>query len=338
MSKRITNATIINAIRIHFELQGKRLTNLDKLSRPKLNAIITKYNLNLDELIIQADEIKKEEEIETQKEKEKQQLIDIENKKKEAIKEKEEEDRWNTLSTEDKEKVKQYAYDNYVKYILENNKKSIALTDAMEKDFRQRGIDVTRTSNDIICVKGINVVGGYYTDNIQTKEEYLSHSKYGDKFIYHHYNNEKFIIELFEIEMIKQGWIKEEDGEYYKTIIIEKKIKRKDTTTNANANANLVEFKFGRLLGRLENNSEWDFETFIENVNYYKNDLDLDIEMVEKLCELYCSDIFVINYKNRKVVVVSDTIIGIVYYCETNKVVKTLDYDEYDEDEIMELI
>ena len=66
MSKRITNATIINAIRIHFELQGKRLTNLDKLSRPKLDAIITKYNLNLDELIIQADEIKKEEEIETQ--------------------------------------------------------------------------------------------------------------------------------------------------------------------------------------------------------------------------------------------------------------------------------
>jgi len=258
MSKRITNATIINAIRIHFELQGKRLTNLDKLSRPKLDAIITKYNLNLDELIIQADEIKKEEEIETKKEKEKQALIDIENKKKEAIKEKEEEDRWNTLSTEDKERVKQYAYDNYVKHILENNKESIALTDAMEKDFRQRGIDVTRTSNDIICVKGINVVGGYYTYNIQTKEEYLSNSKHGDKFIYHHHNNEKLIIELFEIEMIKQGWVKELDGEYYKTIIIEKKIRRKD--------------------------------------------------------------------------------IGIVYYCEIDKVVKSLDRDEYDEDEIMELI
>jgi hypothetical protein len=103
-------------------------------------------------------------------------------------------------------------------------------------------------------------------------------------------------------------------------------------------NTNSVDYKFGRLYGRLENNSDWDFETFIEKVNEYKNDLELDIELLSDLCELYCSDIFVINYKNRKVVVVSDTIIGIVYYCQTDKKVKELDYDEYDEDEIMELL
>ena len=105
-----------------------------------------------------------------------------------------------------------------------------------------------------------------------------------------------------------------------------------------NSNARSTELKFGRLLGRLKNNSDWDFETFIENINDYKKDLDLDIDMLSDICELYCSDIFVINYKNRKVVVVGDTTIGIVYYCETNKVVKSLDCDEYDEDEIMELI
>jgi hypothetical protein len=105
-----------------------------------------------------------------------------------------------------------------------------------------------------------------------------------------------------------------------------------------NSNTHSTELKFGRLLGRLENNSDWDFETFIENINDYKKDLDLDIDMLSDICELYCSDIFVINYKNRKVVVVSDTIIGIVYYCQTDKKVKSLDRDEYDEDEIMELL
>jgi hypothetical protein len=97
---------------------------------------------------------------------------------------------------------------------------------------------------------------------------------------------------------------------------------------------------YEKMISLLKGNEDWDFETFIQKLNRYRKvfDLDLDIEMLANLCNLYCSDIFVINYKNRKVVVVSNTIIGIVYYCETNKVVKSLDYDEYDEDEIMELI
>jgi len=110
-------------------------------------------------------------------------------------------------------------------------------------------------------------------------------------------------------------------------------------------NANSVELerlkeRYERMLDLLKRNENWDFETFIQLLNRYRKAfrLELDIEMLSELCKRYCSDIFVINYKNRKVVVVGDTIIGIVYYCQTDKKVKSLDRDEYDENEIMELI
>ena len=105
-------------------------------------------------------------------------------------------------------------------------------------------------------------------------------------------------------------------------------------------NTQSVEFKFGRLLGRLENNLEnnndLDFETFIEKVNDYKNDLELDNDMLFDICNLFYGEITIVNYKNRKVVVglVYD-VRDVVYYCKTDKKVKHLDYDD---DEIMELI
>ena len=101
-------------------------------------------------------------------------------------------------------------------------------------------------------------------------------------------------------------------------------------------NTQSVEFKFGRLLGRLENNNDWDFETFIEKVNDYKNNLELDNDMLFDICNLFYGEITIVNYKNRKVVVclVCD-VRDVVYYCKTDKKVKHLDYDD---DEIMELI
>jgi hypothetical protein len=66
----------------------------------------------------------------------------------------------------------------------------------------------------------------------------------------------------------------------------------------------------------------------------YEFDLDLDIDMLSELCELYCSHIFVINYKNRKVVVVGD-IIDVVYYCQNDKKVKLVDYDYYEIEELI---
>jgi hypothetical protein len=106
------------------------------------------------------------------------------------------------------------------------------------------------------------------------------------------------------------------------------------------ANYNSVDFKIGRLFGVLGNNEDLDFNTFIYKLNEYKGDLIISIELLEDICNLYCSDVVIINYRNREVVVVGGyfSIIGIVYYCETDKTVKKLDYDEYDEEEIEEIL
>jgi hypothetical protein len=103
------------------------------------------------------------------------------------------------------------------------------------------------------------------------------------------------------------------------------------------ANYNSVDFKIGRLFGVLCNNEDLDFNTFIYKLNEYKGDLIISIELLEDICNLYCSDVVIINYRNREIVVVG-SVMGIVYYCETDKTVKKLDYDEYDEEELNQLL
>ena len=66
MSKRISNTSIVEAINLYFYKQGKKLSNLQKLNREKLDQIIKKYNINLDELLVEVqllNEKDKEEEI-----------------------------------------------------------------------------------------------------------------------------------------------------------------------------------------------------------------------------------------------------------------------------------
>ena len=106
------------------------------------------------------------------------------------------------------------------------------------------------------------------------------------------------------------------------------------------ANYNSVDFKIGRLFGVLGNIQDCELDVFIYELNEHKKDLIISIKLLAELCELYCSDISIINYRNREIVVIGGyfPIIGIVYYCETDKTVKKLDYDEYDEDEIEEIL
>jgi len=112
--------------------------------------------------------------------------------------------------------------------------------------------------------------------------------------------------------------------------------------THLRIHPKIIEYNmFGRLITLLKNNEDWSFKTFIEALNEYNMELNLfiPINMLAKLCELYCSDIRIINYRNKNVVVVGDYhIIGVVYYCKTEKIVKILDYDEYDEEEIEEIL
>jgi hypothetical protein len=106
------------------------------------------------------------------------------------------------------------------------------------------------------------------------------------------------------------------------------------------ANYNSVDFKIGRLCGVLtrgENEDFWNLDEFVYLLNEHKGDLIISTELLVELLGYYCGEINIINYRNREVFVLG-CVMGIVYYCETDKTVKMLDYDEYDEDEIEEIL
>jgi len=229
MSKKITNTTIADAIKLYFCRLGKRVTNLQKATRPMLDGIIKKHNLNLDELleelaknnemakegVEQQKREREEREIQTQKEMEKRRVADL--------------DRWQTLSNEDKDKVYQFAYDEYVKNAIVENEISIKMTDQMEKKIRADGVtNIQRINQSTLCVRGVNIINGHLTE-INSKEEYVKDFNKYEQYIFkinRDKNLQAFIIELFEAEMIRQGFTKEDDGEFYTTIFVKVKSKR----------------------------------------------------------------------------------------------------------------
>ena len=99
------------------------------------------------------------------------------------------------------------------------------------------------------------------------------------------------------------------------------------------------EFNFGYLCARLEKNADWQFDDFIYELNSNLEDLNMtniSTKNLEQLCELYCGDVEIIKYKDKKVVVVGeDHINGVVYYCKIDKSVKLLDSE--DEEAIEEM-
>lgn len=222
MSK-VTNSKIVDAIKLHFASEGKRLTNLQKATRPKLDEIIKKYNLNLDELLenLELSNIRKKEQQEQRKRDQEQRDIQLkkERQQKEAI----ETDRWNTLSADDKERVKQFAYDQYVKEIQYENEKSIRTTDIEERNFRSKGVtNIQRINQYTLSVRGMLIIYGHVME-IHSKDDYLK--DYLD-YLPHNKSVQTLIIDLFDLELMKQGWSKDDAGEYYKTIIVKRKPKK----------------------------------------------------------------------------------------------------------------
>jgi hypothetical protein len=229
MSKRISNTSIIDAINLFFYKKGQKLTNLQKANREKLDSIIKKYNINLDELLVEVNLINEKEKEEKQKREEERKREAEE----EAKKQKEKEEilmmKWNTLSLEDKESIKNIHYNRYVEETLKDNEIAIKSTDKMEKEAREKEAReksptgfIQRINENTFCIRGINVINGWY-EKIKSREEYEMPEDWIAKYHY----NQKLINELYEVEMIKQGFQKGEDGDFYKTIIVKRKNKTK---------------------------------------------------------------------------------------------------------------
>ncbi len=221
MSK-ISNAKIVDAIKLHFASEGKRLTNLQKATRPNLDEIIKKYNLNLDELLEKLELSNKREKEQQEQRKRDQAERNIQLKKERQQKEAIETDRWNTLSADDKERVKQFAYDQYVQETQSENEIAIRITDFEEKGYRSKRVtNIQRINQYTLCVRGMTIIYGHVLE-IHSKDDYLK--MYND--LQHNKSVQTFIIELFDAELVKQGWTKGDDGEYYKTITVKRKTKK----------------------------------------------------------------------------------------------------------------
>jgi hypothetical protein len=233
MTGKLTKTDMIDAIALHFRKRGQRLSNLQKSPIKKLEEIIKKYNLNMDELLEQVVECREKDKIAEQKRKEERDRRDAEY----ALERKQKEDKkkmmWRTLSDEDKLKVKKIQYDRYVETTTKENVEAKLTTDRMEEMYKKQGLSsysLIRENDNTLIVKGVRVINGWIS-TIKSQEEYEKNEDDDGKFYDFDYwtavcrYNEDLILNLYEAEMLKQGFWKGDDGEFYKTIRVKKQNK-----------------------------------------------------------------------------------------------------------------
>lgn len=211
---------IRDAITLYFYNKGQRLTNIKKAPMNKLTEIINKYNLCMKNLLDELKSSRERNKIIEEERKAEQDRIDAEYKKLKEEKNQKKLMMWATLSEDDKYKVKEAHYNRYVKEITENIIQSKLSTDKMEEAFKKDGIFVVRESDNVLIVNGIYVNNCYGGVTIISREEYEKNDDYDD-WVASYKFNEKLILNLYEAEMIKQGFLLR-DGKFYKTIKVKK--------------------------------------------------------------------------------------------------------------------
>ena len=188
MPKKMLKADYVELIENHFEEQGKKMSNLSKMTLPKLKETIEKYNIEYNEktIITENEELK----VKQKKEKEEQ------DKKweKEKAEKQERIELWNFLIDEIKDKVVMFIvikkHKNYLEFYWRNkkaNKILVEVVDKMEAKFKEEiGEDkVERKGLNHLCIKGVNLHHGFlYEDWNQEKEikQVINDAKNGWKF------------------------------------------------------------------------------------------------------------------------------------------------------------
>jgi hypothetical protein len=227
---KLTLTDMRDAISLYFAKKGQRLTNLQKSPIKKIEEIIIKYNLNMDELMVALNESREGSRIAEIERKAEQDKRDAEYKK---LKEEQLQKKimmWEILSEDNKRKVKEVQYNRYVEETTNENLHSKLTTDKMEEMYKKQGLpsfSLVRESDNVLIVKGVHIHNGFCSTiksreecekNVDDDGEYYDFDYWVAVNIY----NEPLILELYHAEMLKKGfWL--EDGEYYTTIKVKVK-------------------------------------------------------------------------------------------------------------------
>jgi hypothetical protein len=174
MPKKMLKADYVELIEKHFQAQGKKMSNLSKMTLPKLKEIIEKYNIEYDEktIITENEELK----VKQKKEKEEQD----EKWEKEKAEKQEGKEFWNSLSDEDKDNVVMFLvikkHKNYLEFYWKNkkaNKKLVNEVDKLEAKFKEELGEnrVERKGLNQLCVNGVNIDYGFYNDDWNQENE-----------------------------------------------------------------------------------------------------------------------------------------------------------------------
>ena len=229
MTGKLTKTDMIDAISLHFVYKGQRLSNLQKLPIKKLEEVIKKYNLNMDELLVDLKECREKDKIAEQERKVEQDRRDAEYKKEQEAERDKKLMMWKTLTDEDKLKVKQVQYDRYVETTTKENVEAKLTTDFLEENYKKQGLpsySLIRENDNTLIIRGIHFINGCIS-TIQSREEY-------EKNVFHDFDywtavshyNEDLILDLYKAEMLRQGFWLGDDGEFYKTIKVKKQNKQ----------------------------------------------------------------------------------------------------------------
>jgi hypothetical protein len=228
---KITKTETIDAITLYFAKKGQRITNLKKSPMNKIEEIIKKYNLNMEELLNElklSNEKKKEEKIQLE---EQQIQLEEQQKKEREIKTEKRKQKWLCLDEEDKEKVKIFAYEDYVKTMNKKNEENKIMNDVLIRGLEMKGCRIERISDNEFKSNGITVHNGFQVslEKINDKNRFMEDFNYwlkrGDFNYNYKYSREveKLVDELYETRMIREGFTKNEDGEFYKIIRVKRK-------------------------------------------------------------------------------------------------------------------
>ncbi len=189
MPKKIVKADYITVINNHFAKKGKKLTNVSKMTLPRLKEIIAKYEIEFDE-----EQILKENEEADKKNKEKKEKESVEEKerdKKYIEDKKNKNEEWKELNEEDKDKVitfltirenKNYL-DNYFRIQRQNK----SITERIQKLVEKCKLEDTYfevIGKDIINVRGVNMQFGSYTEPFDWDKTYNEIKGYLDEDCY----------------------------------------------------------------------------------------------------------------------------------------------------------
>lgn len=157
----MSKAIKIKAITAFFASQGKRMTNLNRVTIEKLDEVIKKHNIPIEEEIEKIKEKQRKE-----KEEAEQREIEYKRKKEEIEKQKRKmKIRWAMLTDAMREecyvKMWELNYKSDPTEVEKHNQELKLMTDCLERASRLDGKTVVRIADNELLVSGVKVINGW---------------------------------------------------------------------------------------------------------------------------------------------------------------------------------